>query len=251
MPDMSCHFAQKDILPQGARVIRRLTPPPAWATADTAILDALKSRPGHVVAALTGGVASGKTSVAALLCAFGAVEIDLDLLAREVVQPEHSGWLKIKDLLGPKYFLASGHLNRPKMAEVIFKNEKLRGEMENIIHPLCWNLMGRLLRQFAQEQLIIVSIPLLFEAGLETFFCPTILSFTDQETQMERLLNRKPKLGKSLAKKLIKSQWPLLEKITRTNFIIDNSGHLAKTIEQCKYVWQALTNYAPSNKKPE
>ena len=212
MPDMSCHFAQKNIIPQGAKIIRRITPPPTWATADTATLEALKSRPGHVVAALTGGVASGKTSVAALLCAFGAVEIDLDLIAREVVQPEHSGWLKIKDLLGSKYFLANGHLNRPKVAALIFKNEKLRYEMENIIHPLCWDLMSQQLIKFAQEQLVIVSIPLLFEAGLETFFCPTVLSFTDEETQLERLLSRKPKMCKSLAKKLIKSQWPLLEK---------------------------------------
>jgi dephospho-CoA kinase len=198
----------------------------------TIIHDHLKSSPGRLRLALTGGVASGKTVVAGLFERLGARHIDFDLLARRAAAPGEPGFEAALALLGPDFLRPDGALDRPKVGRAVFADQALRAELEKIFHPLIWDLMARELEPLAAEPLVLISVPLLFEAGLETFFRPIVLVFAEPATQLKRLLARSPGLTRAEAEALAASQWPAPPKVMGSHFIINNNGDLAGTEAQ-------------------
>jgi dephospho-CoA kinase len=195
-----------------------------------------------VKVALTGGIASGKSTVAALLAAFGAVSIDFDVLARKAVEPGAKGFEEVCELFQNKVLRPDGSLDRALIAQKVFKDSGLRLALEAIIHPIAWRLMLQELQDFGDEPLVVIEVPLLFEAALAGLFYPVALSYTSPETQLKRLLYRNPDLGSRKAKKILKAQWPMGEKLRRSNLIINNEDSLADLIRRTKEIWNQLTS---------
>lgn len=223
--------------------------PPDWAVQDPAIVELLKSRPGWTVAALTGGIATGKSVVSELFDLLGTAIIDLDVLARAAVEPDTSAFQATVKLLGPQVVTAEGGLNRALIARKVFKDAALRQKYEDIIHPVIWALMSDRLRELAGAPdppgVVIVVVPLLFEVRLHPLFEPIILCFTSTKIQLERLRKR-PGLGYWSARARLKSQLPAGPKIPQSQFIIDNQGPLSLTIRQVKAIRQKLLSWKPA-----
>lgn len=216
---------------------RLATDPAAWAASRADILEKL-ARPGRV--ALTGGIASGKSTVAEIFEALGAAHIDFDRLARRAVEPGGPGFEAVVELLGKEVIGPDGSLDRPKIADLVFSSPELKARLENIIHPLTWEYMGRDLETFTDYPRVIISVPLLFEAGLETFFQTVILVFTGVETQIERLLKRQPSLDRAGAELLINNQWPAPPKVMGSTYVINNCGTPEDTHRQTEAVWRSI-----------
>ena len=220
---------------------RLVTEPPAWAAERPDIAARLVSAPGRVRLALTGGIASGKSTVAEMLMKFGAGHIDFDLLARQAVEPGTAGFEEAAALFGPDYVTSAGTLDRPKIGRAVFSDPELKKKLEDIIHPRTWELMGAELEAMSDLATVAVSVPLLFEAGLESFFSPIVLVFADVETQIERLLARNPALDREGAENILASQWPAPPKVMGSSCVVNNSGPLEETARQVAGLWKALT----------
>lgn len=216
---------------------RVVAEPPQWALNRRDIIDKL-ARPGRV--ALTGGIASGKSTVADIFQTLGAAHIDFDLLARRAVEPAGPGFAAVVDLLGPEVVGPDGALDRPKIAGLIFSDAGLKAGLENIIHPLCWDLMGQELTALADRPGVVVSVPLLFEAGLETFFKTIVLVFVEAEIQIQRLMERQPNLGRDGARRLIDNQWPAPPKVMGSTYVLNNSGSPAEAACQAETIWRSI-----------
>ncbi|MDR0354560.1 MAG: dephospho-CoA kinase [Deltaproteobacteria bacterium] len=213
-------------------------PPPDWAK-DSA--DLLRSVPGSVKAALTGGLASGKSTVAALFEAFGASLMDFDVFSRWLTRPDGECFEPVRQMFGPKVLQKDGQLDRAYIAEKVFKDSSLRLALEDVIHPAAWRMMLDELTRLGAEPLIVIEVPLLFEAGLDSLFDRVILAYASDETQLKRFMARNPKQRKSQAKRRLASQMPMAEKIRRAQMIVDNNGSMATVIRQTKELWNVLT----------
>ena len=218
---------------------RMLTKAPAYALRHPDILAKLKSAPGALRVALTGGVCSGKSTVATIWEELGARHIDFDNLSRRAVEPNSPGLAAVVGLLGESVVGSDGQLDRAKVGAAVFADPDLRLSLEGIIHPLVWELMGKELEALA-ELPVVVSIPLLFEAGLESFFSPIVLVHTPQEVQLQRLLARQPPLSSEEAQAIINSQWPSPPKIMGSSFVISNGGNFDDLATLAQGVWEQL-----------
>ena len=215
---------------------RQVTEPPTWATERGSILDRLK-RPG--IAALTGGIGAGKSLVAEMFVELGAGHIDFDHLARRVIEPGTSGVSAVVELLGTRV-INKGALDRAKIAALVYADEEIRKRLEEITHPRIWIMMGKELDNTDDSRLIVLSIPLLFEIGLETFFHPIILVYADLELRLKRLLVRDEKVDETIARRIIDAQWPDPPKIMGSTYVIHNGGSLMHTRNQVKQIYEEI-----------
>ncbi|MDA0713154.1 MAG: dephospho-CoA kinase [bacterium] len=192
--------------------------------------------------ALTGGIASGKSTVSALLKQAGIPVIDADVLSRQVVVPNSIGLTKISRVFGKDYLDEHGQLNRNKMAQLIFSDPSARKKLEDIIHPLvAMSLQAELVKyEENQTPFVVYEAPLIFEKGLEKLFDATILVVTSEEEQLKRLIDR-DKISEEQAKKRIAAQMSDENKKTRTQNLIDNSGTPESTLKQMQILWFRLT----------
>jgi dephospho-CoA kinase len=213
-------------------------PPPPWATDPEGLL---RSRPGSLRLALTGGVASGKSTVSELLRAFGAEIIDFDLLSREALAPEGRAFEAAKALFGPKCLAKDGTLDRAFVARRIFKDPRLRLALEAEVHPYTWERMLAELERLRDRPAVVADVPLLFEAGLESLFSPTVLCFASPAVQLRRLRDRNPALSAREARRMIGSQLPPAEKLRLADCVVSNDGAMRDTIRQTKALWDRLT----------
>jgi dephospho-CoA kinase len=219
------------------------TGPPAWALTRPELTERLASRPGRLRLALTGGAASGKSRVAGFLETLGARHVDLDGLAREVSAPGQAGFAAVLELLGPAFLGPDGALDRTKIGRAVFADPEARRSLEDALHPLIWELLDREMAALAEEPAVAVSVPLLFETGLDSLFHPIVLVFASPATQTARLLARQPRLGPEEARRLLEAQWPAAPKIKGSDFIINNDGGWAATEGQILALWPRLLAY--------
>ncbi|MEX1031107.1 MAG: dephospho-CoA kinase [Paenibacillaceae bacterium] len=189
---------------------------------------------------LTGGIASGKSTVSSYLVAMGAVLIDADQIAREVVLPGSPALGKIKQLFGSSVITDEGTLNRKKLGEHIFANELSRKQLEGILHPEIRAIMKQRMNELEADnprRLVVVDVPLLFESGLASMFEMVMLVYVPREVQLERLMNRDG-LSRVQAEARLEAQMPIEQKIQLADFIIDNSGTPEETGVQVQRFWQ-------------
>jgi dephospho-CoA kinase len=226
-------------------------PPPSWAADPEGLL---KSEKGSVKLGLTGGVASGKSTLDELLVAFGAELLDFDLFSREALQRDSEGHKDAAKLFGPRVVLKdSGELDRPLIAKLIYKDQKLKKALEDIVHPRTWRRMLEELKVIAQRKeddplgkpkVIVIDVPLLYEADLYSLFHPTALCFATPANQIKRLLARNPKLSERDAKKILKNQIPITEKLRLADFVINNDGDIKELIGQARKLYDMLLNFS-------
>jgi dephospho-CoA kinase len=214
------------------------SPPPNWAVDPEGFL---KSSPGRLRVAVTGGIASGKSTLCEFLVAFGAKLIDFDILAREALAPETQGYEACLKIFGPKAKLEGQKaLDRKYIAKKIFASEELRKELELIIHPYTWMRMLDELSSLGEAPLVLIDIPLLFEVNLFSLFNPIILCYLSPKKQISRLMERDG-MGHKAAKSILSNQWPIREKLRLANYIINNDGSITHLILQAKKLYDRLT----------
>jgi dephospho-CoA kinase len=181
------------------------------------ILPAVTKRVG-----LTGGVASGKSTVGEIFTALGATVIDADVLAREVVAPGTDGLAEVVKAFGEDVLTASGELDRAKMGEIVFADQAKRKTLESIIHPRVRE-RGAELEKAARGPIVIHEIPLLVETGQATAFDALVVVDVPVEVQVERLVKDRG-LTPEEAEARIAAQATREERLAVANYIIDNSG---------------------------
>lgn len=190
---------------------------------------------------LTGGIASGKSTVSKMLQDAGYPVVDADIAAREVVKKDSLGAQQIKEAFGTEVFQADGELDRPKLGNIIFHDAEKRETLNAIVHPLVkqWMHVEQERHIANGAKTIILDIPLLFESQLEDMVQQIIVVSVDENTQLSRLMKRN-KLTKTEAEARMASQMPLHEKARRADVVIDNAGSLAETKQQVEALVQTF-----------
>ncbi|MGI6684663.1 MAG: dephospho-CoA kinase [Bacillota bacterium] len=194
------------------------------------------------VIGLTGGIASGKSTVASFLKELGAYVIDADKIAREIVLPGSSAYREIVREFGAGILKPDKHINRGKLGEIIFQNPEARKKLNEITHPKIYLAMEEQIEAIKKrdsEGIIVLDVPLLIETGMTRIADEVWLAWLPEEEQMNRLMERDG-LTKEEAEQRIKSQMPLQEKRKFAHRIIDTSGLLKDTRRQVNSIWNQL-----------
>ncbi|WP_028400936.1 dephospho-CoA kinase [Ectobacillus panaciterrae] len=186
-----------------------------------------------VVIGLTGGIASGKSTVSAMFRNLHIPVIDADVIAREVVEPGREAYNRIVEEFGANVLYENGTIDRPKLGNIIFNDEKKRLLLNSIVHPAVRAEMNAQKDAYIQkgEKAVVLDIPLLFESNLTSLVDKVLLVYVDDETQLERLIKRN-ELTEEEAKARIASQMPLAHKIALANKMINNNGTIEETKAQ-------------------
>ncbi|QKQ75687.1 dephospho-CoA kinase [Nostoc sp. TCL240-02] len=180
---------------------------------------------------LTGGIATGKTTVTNYLAsAYNLPILDADIYAREAVSIGSPILSAIAGRYGEQILLADGSLNRQKLGEIIFNCQDERNWINNLIHP---DVRDRFLKAIAQSSLqtLVLVVPLLFEAGMTDFVTEIWVVCCSQEQQLQRLIQRNH-LNREQAQVRINSQLAIEEKVARADIILDNSSTLERLLKQ-------------------
>ena len=189
---------------------------------------------------LTGGVASGKSTVSAILAELGAVVIDADLLAREVVAPGTEGLRRIVEEFGPEVLTADGRLDRPAVGAIVFADEEARRRLEAIVHPLV-RRRGRELEADAPEgSLVVHDIPLLAETGQAEAFDAVVVVDAPVETQLERMMSERA-WSREEAESRVAAQATRKQRRAVATYVIENTGTLEDLRDRVTEVFEKLT----------
>ncbi|MCL1093912.1 dephospho-CoA kinase [Shewanella kaireitica] len=177
------------------------------------------------IVGLTGGIGSGKTTVANLFADLGVVLVDADIVAREVVSPGSEGLAAIVKHFGAEILLSDGHLDRSKLRERIFDNDEERLWLNGLLHPLIRETMLRNCKE-AQSNYVIMVVPLLFENGLDRLVQRTLLVDISPQLQQQRTMARDDVSAKQV-QNIIGSQATRAEKLSKADDVIDNQGEIS------------------------
>ena len=178
-----------------------------------------------ILVGLTGGVATGKSTVANMFKQCGAPVIDADLLARQAVKSGKPAWRAIVKLFGTTVIKPDRSLDRQAIGSIVFRNPKKRRQLERIIHPRVAREQQRLVRRIATRNphaVVIYEVPLLFEAGVNKRVDKIIVVTADRETQIARLKKRSG-LSRAEALRRISSQMPLAKKIKQADHVLNGT----------------------------
>jgi dephospho-CoA kinase len=190
------------------------------------------------VIGLTGGIASGKSTVAQILAEKGAWIVDADQLARDVVGVGSPALAEISQSFGSGVIAEDGSLDRPQLGRLVFADAEARERLNGIVHPRVLELSRQEIRQ-AQEsgaQLVVYDVPLLYETERSGEFDGTLVVWVDPLTQLLRLRQRTG-LTEDEGRQRIASQMPLTRKRELATWVIDNSGSLEATQAQVESLW--------------
>jgi dephospho-CoA kinase len=190
---------------------------------------------------LTGGIGSGKSEVARLLAARGALVVDSDALAREVVAPGTAGLAAVVEAFGPGYLDAAGALDRPALAALVFADPSARERLNAIVHPLVGAAAAARTAGAPDDAVVVHDVPLLVETGMAPLFDVVVVVDTDPQTQLERLVARRG-MTRADAEARIAAQATREERLAAADHVIANDGTLTELEEQVARLWQILTN---------
>ena len=188
---------------------------------------------------LTGGIASGKSTVSAMLAERGAEVIDADHIARQVVMPGTPAWCKIREHFGPGVLHPDGHIDRAALAGKVFADPAKLALLNQITHPEIFaRIADRLEELHGRDVVVVLDAALLLETGLAQRVDMVIVTHSPKELRVERLVARG--LGSQQAKARMASQLSEDERLARADLVIDNSGSLEDLIEQVDDAWREL-----------
>ncbi|GAB2447284.1 dephospho-CoA kinase [Nocardioides hungaricus] len=188
---------------------------------------------------LTGGIASGKSTVSTILAELGATVIDGDQLAREVVEKGTPGLAQVVEAFGPEILTSSGDLDRPRLARIVFNDEALRKRLEGIVHPLVFERYAELEAAAPEDGLVVHDIPLLAESGRADTFDAVIVVETPVELQVERML-RDRGWTRTDAESRIAAQAPPDQRRAIATHLIVNTGTRADLRARVEEVYAEL-----------
>jgi dephospho-CoA kinase len=189
---------------------------------------------------LTGGIGSGKSTVSAMLRELGATVVDADEGARAVVQPGQPALGEIRERFGEEVFAADSSLDRERLADLVFSDERAREDLNAITHPRVRAWMAERMQAAAEAgaPAVVLDIPLLFESGLTAGLDDIVVAWTPVDTQFARAVARGGRGDDIRAR--IKAQMPLDEKRAQATVVIDNSGSIVETRAQVEAFWRRV-----------
>lgn len=188
---------------------------------------------------LTGGIASGKSTVARRLYEHGAVHIDADHLAKRVVEPGMPAYTAIVDEFGPEIVRADGALDRAKLGELVFSDDAARAKLNAIVHPAVRELSSRLIEKAEAadpDAVVVYDVPLLVEASVDHPFDLIVVTSAPRRTQLKRLVEERG-LDPLQAEARIDAQAANTERLAVADVVIDTDGTLGHTMSQADALW--------------
>jgi len=203
-------------------------------------------REGMNVVALTGGVASGKSTVLKMFMRLGAFGIDCDVLSREALRPCTSAWWSVVKAFGKDILRRDLEIDRPKLREIVFSDEEKRRTLERIVHPEVRRMLKerlnaiKTLTEATEERgvLVVVDVPLLFELGMQSEFERVIVVYASEAVRLRRLLQRG--FSREIAMKIMRAQMPLEEKAKQADFVIYNEDSKEETEKEVRKIFETL-----------
>ncbi len=196
----------------------------------------------RIALGLTGGIASGKSAALKVFRRLGAATVDCDVLAREAVLPGRAALRKIRKVFGPAVF-SGKKLNRAAMGTLVFSNPSARRKLEAIIHPEVIRKVKESIRRQKKgllKDLLVVDVPLLFEAKLKKLFDKTVVVWVPGKTQVQRLMRRN-RISRPDALRRLDAQLSLSKKRKMADFTINNSRSLKDSERQIRLLYRRLT----------
>ena len=184
---------------------------------------------------LTGGIGSGKSTVSELLAARGAVIVDADRIAREVVEPGTPGLAAVVEAFGEQVLAADGSLDRPALAAVVFSDPAARARLDGIVHPLVRRRSAELVAAAPADAVVVNDVPLLVETGQAASFDVVLVVEAEPEIRVARLVRRG--LTEDDARARIASQASDEQRRTVADVVLDNSGTPEELAEQVDRFW--------------
>jgi dephospho-CoA kinase len=191
---------------------------------------------------LTGGIATGKSTVSQMFAHLGAKIVDADLLAREVVMPGQPALAEIAAEFGPGVLQADGSLDRKGLGDVVFGNPEKRRRLEQITHPAIYLRQQRILSVYEEEAfegVVLWDAAVLIESGGHKRMDKLVVVLTDPATELARLMARDA-MTEDVARTRIAAQMPVADKAALADYVIDNSGSRAETERQVRDVYARL-----------
>ena len=189
---------------------------------------------------LTGGIGSGKSTVATMLSDRGAVVVDADVLAREAVEPGTTGFAAVVEAFGPGVVAEEGGLDRAALASIVFADPVRRAALESIVHPEVVRRVGEIVAAHAEtDDVIVLDSPLLIETGRHRDVELVIVVSAAPETQVARLVARG--MAEADARARLAAQMPLAEKAEVADVVLDNEGTLLELEGQVDRLWADLS----------
>lgn len=191
---------------------------------------------------LTGGIASGKSTVATLLREMEIPVIDADDIAHQIVAPGEPAYQEIVQTFGPHILSADGTIDRKRLGSLVFAQEEQRKKLNAITHPRVAQRFAELSQQLAEEghSLLVYEVPLLFETGLHHSLDAVILVAASEEQQLQRLQERN-QLSPEAARARLQAQMPLAQKRALADYVIDNSNSLEELRQQVHQIWNSVS----------
>jgi dephospho-CoA kinase len=202
---------------------------------------------------LTGGIASGKSTVSRIFASFGAKVLDADEVAREVLLPGQPAWTKLRRAFGQEFFHSDGTVKRKQMRKLVFADPEKRSQLNAIVHPEVMKEINRrseILSSSVQTGVLLVDVPLLLEVGVANRFDKVVVVYVSKSVQVNRLQQRDG-ISEEEAKQSLKAQMALSKKVEQADYVIDNSGTLEETQAQVQRVWQELLVLARNERRGE
>ncbi|MFY9398853.1 MAG: dephospho-CoA kinase [Desulfomonilia bacterium] len=203
-----------------------------------------------VVAGLTGGIATGKSTVSAFLASLGAAVIDADVIAREAVRPGSPAWTRIAEHFGDRVLLPGGELNRDLLGRIVFGDHRQKEILNRIVHPEVFREIESRIRKIeaeARRKVVICDVPLLIETGMYRSFEQVVLVYVPKRVQIARLEARDG-ISRRQALMKIRSQMPIEEKKAYATLVIDNSGSREETEKKAAEVYRFLEERSGENR---
>ena len=194
---------------------------------------------GVVRVGLTGGIGSGKSEVSHRLAAHGAVVVDADLLAREVVEPGTDGLAEVVAQLGPEVLGPDGGLDRAAVGRRVFDDDEARRRLEAVIHPRVRQRAAEIERRAVDGAVVVHDIPLLVETGQQDDFDVVVVVDAPDDVRTERLVSVRG-MDADEARSRIAAQASRERRLAAADEVVDNSGELGALDAQVDVLWQRL-----------
>lgn len=192
---------------------------------------------------LTGGIGAGKSEVSRMLVGYGAVLIDADRIAREVVEPGTPGLAAVVEEFGTGVLTPEGTLDRPKLGSIVFADAERLGALNAIVHPLVGARSAELERAAGPDSVVVHDVPLLTENGLAPLYDLVVVVDAAPETQLDRLVRLRG-MTEEEARARMAAQATREQRRAVADLVIDNDGPIAALEPQVRSVWAELTRRA-------
>jgi dephospho-CoA kinase len=192
---------------------------------------------------LTGGIASGKTSVAKRWVELGGYEIDADVLARRAIDIGSAGFTSVVETFGKQILDNEGNLNRQKLAEVVFSDVENRKKLESIVHPIVRSLAGEAIAEAPEGAIVIYTVPLLVEASVDLPFDFVVTVEAPTDMQIERMVKSRGMTAQQASSR-ITAQASAAERANRADVILNSNQSLGRLLDDAEVLWHDIERRA-------